>query len=269
MSKIDLETRKKTKAHVTKDDIKNGLIKLGLRQGDNVGVHSSLSSFGYVEGGADAAVDALLETVGEEGTLVLPTYSNNTEQLEKTQEEIDMGITWKFRVLPYDPKKDGCWTGKIPDTFWRRKGAVRNSHPTHSLTVMGAKAEEFFYKSGEYSDNEWKKLMNMNGYILLLGVTLSCCSSMHLAEEHVKLPQHIIDRTTPPHDLAEKYRKEKIGFGYGPYPDFGKMEEICIKHGIMKREQIGEATVKLLRLKELIDLYAEYLRKDPDLFYHD
>ena len=38
---------------------------------------------------------------------------------------------------------------------------------------------------------------------------------------------------------------------------------------IMKNVKIGEATVKLLRLRELVALYAEYLRKDPDLFYRD
>jgi len=255
MTKID------SKTHVTKEDIKIGLDKLGLKRGDNVGVHSSLSSFGYVEGGADAVIDAILETVGKEGTVVVPTYSNNIENLEKTQEEIDMGITWKFRVLPYDPKKDSCWTGRIPDTLWRREGAFRSSNPTHSLTAIGVKANQL--------SQGWDKLMEANGYILILGVTLSCCSSMHLAERYVQIPQHIIEKTTPPSELAERYRKENIGFGFGSYPDFGKMEEPCREHGIMKMVKIGEATVKLLRLKELIDLYAEYLRKDPDLFYHN
>jgi aminoglycoside 3-N-acetyltransferase len=46
---------------VTKEDIKKGLIKLGLKKGDIIGVHSSLSQFGYVIGGADAVIDALLE----------------------------------------------------------------------------------------------------------------------------------------------------------------------------------------------------------------
>ncbi len=259
MEKVDIETRSK-KVHVTKEDIKDGLKKLGLKRGDNVGVHSSLSSFGYVEGGADAVIDALLETVGEEGTVVMPTYSDNVQTLEKTQEEIDMGVTWKYRVLPYDPQRDGCWTGRIPDTFWRRDGAVRNSNRTHSLTALGARAQEL--------SRNWKKLMEADGHILLIGVTLGCCSSMHLAEEYVQLPRHILDKITPPPELKDKYEKENIGFGFGPYPDFGRMEQICMKHGIIRSVKIGEATVKLLRLRELIDLYAEYLRKNPDLFYH-
>ena len=59
--------------------------KLGLKKGDIAGVHSSLSSFGYVEGGADAVIDALLKVVGEEGTVVMPTYSDNREEVERTQ----------------------------------------------------------------------------------------------------------------------------------------------------------------------------------------
>lgn len=256
---MDIDARKKTMPHVTKEDIKNGLRELGLKEGDSIGVHSSLSSFGYVEGGADSVIDALLEVVGKSGTVVMPTYSNNIEHLEKTQEEKNMGITWKYRVLPFDPKKDSCWIGKIPDTFWRRVSAIRNSNPTHSLTAIGAKSEKL--------SQNWKALLEADGYILILGVTLNCCSSLHLAEEGITLPKHILDKINPPPELKKKYEYENIGFGYGPYPAFGKMEEISIKHGIMKSVKIGEATVKLLRLRELINLYAEYLRKNPDIFY--
>ena len=258
---MDIETRKKSKAHVTKDDIVAGLRRLGLKWGDNAGVHSSLSSFGYVEGGADTVVDALLETVGAEGNIVAPTYSNNNEDIERTPEEIELGVTWKYRVLPYDPKRDSCWTGAIPDTFWRRAEAFRGSNPTHSLAAIGPRAKELC--------QGWNKLLDIDGYILLLGVTLGCCSSMHLAEENVQLPQRILDRMTPPPELLEEYEKGHIEFGFGPYPDFELMEEPCKKYGIMKIAKIGEATVKLLRLRELIDLYANHLRKDPDVFYRE
>ena len=104
VSKIDLETRKREKVRVTKEDIKKGLAELGLKRGDVVGVHSSLSSFGYVEGGADTVIDALLETVGEEGAVVMPTYSTNREDVQRTPEEVKLGVTWKARILPYNPK---------------------------------------------------------------------------------------------------------------------------------------------------------------------
>jgi len=256
---MNLEERKKLKVHVSKNDIEAGLRKLGLKKGDLVGVHSSLSSFGYVEGGADAVINALLEVVGEEGTIVMPTHSTNIVVAQRTTEEIAMGVAWLYKILPYNPKETPCSTGTIPETFRKRKTALRGTHPTHSLAAIGPKAEELV--------EGWHKMLELDGYILLMGVGLSVCTAMHLAEKHVQFPKHILDKITPPKELLEKYPEEEWEWDFGPYPDFSKMEEPCLKQGIMKTVKVGEAILKLVRLRELIDLYIEYLRKNPDLFY--
>ena len=51
------------------------LAALGVRPGSTLVVHSSLSSIGYVTGGAHAVVLALVEALGPDGTLVVPTHS--------------------------------------------------------------------------------------------------------------------------------------------------------------------------------------------------
>lgn len=252
---------------VAKEDIKAGLRKLGLKKGDIVGVHSSLSSFGVVEGGADAVIDALLEVVGEEGTIVMPAYSTNRIDVERTPEEVAIGVMWKFKILPYNPKEIPCWTGAIPETFRKRKNIFRSLHPTHSIAAIGRHAKEIVEVEDSSALKGWKKLLELKGYILLIGVGLDRCSSMHLAEERVQLPRHIIEKITPPNWLVEKYPEEEWDVGYGPYPDFSKMEESCLKNKIMKRVKVGEATLKLVKLRDLIDLYAEYLKRYPDFFY--
>ena len=65
------------KVVVTKEDIKKGLNAVGLKEGDVVFVHSSLSAFGYVIGGADTIIDALLETVGNSGTCASSAISGH------------------------------------------------------------------------------------------------------------------------------------------------------------------------------------------------
>ena len=65
------------RAIVRRDDIVRGLRALGLAPGDVVLVHSSLGSLGHVEGGADAVIDALLDTVGTEGTVLVPTLTGS------------------------------------------------------------------------------------------------------------------------------------------------------------------------------------------------
>jgi len=256
---MNLEERKRVKVHVSKDDIKAGLRKLGLKKGDSVGVHSSLSSFGYVEDGADTVIDALLEVVGEEGNIVMPTHSANLLEVQRTPEEIAMGVAWLYKILPYNPEETSCTTGTIPETFRRRKDAVRGSHPSHSIAAIGPKAQELV--------EGWHKLLELNGYILLIGVGLNVCTAMHLAEKRVQFPEHILKKITPPKEFVEKYPETEWEWDIGPYPDFAKMEEPCLQKGIMKTVKVGEGTLKLVRLRELIDLYTEYLTKNPDLFY--
>ena len=71
------------KTVVTKTDIVRGLRDVGIREGDIVGVHSSLSKFGYVEGGADAVIDALLEAVGSSGSVVFSDLLQGTSSTLK------------------------------------------------------------------------------------------------------------------------------------------------------------------------------------------
>jgi aminoglycoside N3'-acetyltransferase len=60
---------------VTQAMIESGLQQLGLRRGDAVEVHSSLSHFGEVAGGASTVIAALINTVGEDGALVMSSLN--------------------------------------------------------------------------------------------------------------------------------------------------------------------------------------------------
>jgi len=256
---VRLKERSQSRTHVSKEDIKAGLRKLGLKQGDLLGVHSSLSSFGYVEGGAEAVIDALFEVVGERGAIVMPTHSANLLEVQRTPEEIAMGVAWLYKILPYNPTETPCTTGLIPETFRKRKLVIRGSHPTHSIAALGFRANELA--------EGWHRLLEFDGYILLIGVGLNVCTAMHLAEKRVRFPEHILRRITPPKEFVEKYPEGEWEWDFGPYPDFARLEKPCLERGIMKTTKVGEATLRLVRLRELIDLYVEYLERNPDLFY--
>jgi aminoglycoside 3-N-acetyltransferase len=254
-----MDLREKIKVCVRKEDLKAGLMVLGLTKGDTVGVHSSLSSFGHVEGGADTVIDALLETVGESGNVVMSTHSANLSEDKRTPEMIALSVSWLYKIMPYNPDKTPVRTGVIPETFRKRKGVVRGLHPSNSIAASGPKAEIL--------SEGWHRLLELDGFILLIGVGLDVCSAMHLAEKYVEFPDRILKKITPPKWFVEKYPEEEWEWDFGPYPDFAKLTQPCIERGIMKTTRVGEATLKLVKLRELIDLYVEYLKKNPDLFY--
>jgi aminoglycoside N3'-acetyltransferase len=90
---------------------------------------------------------------------------------------------------------------------------------------------------------------------------------MHLAEKRARFRDHILRKITAPKWFVEKYPEGECEWDFGPYPDFARLTKPCLERGIMKTLKVGDATLKLVKLRELIDLYAEYLEKDPDLFY--
>ena len=57
---------------ITKQELKNSLTELGIEKGMILEVHSSLSSFGKLEGGADTVIETLKELVTEEGSIFIP-----------------------------------------------------------------------------------------------------------------------------------------------------------------------------------------------------
>lgn len=60
---------------ILKEEIVQKLREVGLEKGDAVMVHTSLKRMGYVCGGAQTVIEALMEVVGEDGTIMMPTHS--------------------------------------------------------------------------------------------------------------------------------------------------------------------------------------------------
>lgn len=150
---------------------------LGVCPGDVLIVHSSLSSMGFVEGGAETVIAALRHVLGEEGTLLFPALSFRTSCVDST---------FSYHETP------AC-IGKIAETFRTMPGVVRSFHPTHSVCAVGKYAEELTCDHelddtplGEHSP--YRKLPAYGGKILMLGCSARSNTFMHGMEEAADVP---------------------------------------------------------------------------------
>ncbi len=247
-------------ANITSSDIANGLKAGGLRSGSQVLVHSSLSSFGHIEGGADAVIDALLEVVGNTGTILVPTLTGS-ERLSPKNPPI------------FDPVNSACWTGNIPETFRKRPNAIRSLHPTHSAAAIGADASELtqdhWYSvtpCDEYSPYG-KLAQRATGFVLLIGVDYESSTLFHHVEERVGAHYHMQPEFAKAKIIVngETIERHYMLHLYGPTRNFNVMEDIFIERGIQKMFKIGDSTLRLIKAAEMVNLTVRCLTANPNI----
>lgn len=148
---------------ITRMDIVRGLRDVGLHPGAVMLMHSSLSSMGHVEGGADAVIDALLEVVGLDGLASVPTHTWNTVRARQP--------VFHVRLSPSIVRH-------ITEVFRHRPDAVRSRHPAHSVAAIGRRSTE--YVQGHElcqtpcgRESPYGRLCAWGGHLLFLGVQLS------------------------------------------------------------------------------------------------
>lgn len=242
---------------VTQNDIESGLQQLGLRRGDAVEVHSSLSSFGHVEGGASTVIDSLINVVGEEGAIAMSAYPLSPG-IPLTPEEEARGMTWKVRKLdPGSTEKTGL--GAVVDKFRQRPDVLFGSG-IHRVCAW--RRDAHLHTQG------YTYLLEIDGWALLLGETIHSCSSMHVAER-VGLPEEVQRIHRVPDDIIADYPEEEWSTGFGTTPNDAWMTvwEEAVRRDLIRYQTIGQAECKLFKANALVTIFEDHLRSDPYSLY--
>ena len=155
-----------------------GLRGLGLDEGDLVFVSSDLMKVGYFNKDRETTmrdwVEMLLDVVGSDGTIVVPSYSPaHIRFIERSD-----------FVFTKDSESE---SGSLARAFLSSEGVVRGSHPTGSCIAIGPLARDI---AGEHSveDPAYKpygKIIDHGGKNLMLGTvdTKNCPMSFHYAQQ--------------------------------------------------------------------------------------
>ena len=220
---------------MTQQDIESGLRKLGLKEGDTVLLHSSLSSIGYVEGGADVVIDAFLAVVGPSGALVVPMFGK---------------------------------LGVVTETVRARQEAVCSIHPRASVAAIGGRAEEICRghwkaETAHGKDTPYSRIADLGGYVCLLGVDQDRNTSLHTAEELLRLP-YLRQTQEFTFDTPEGEVTKSWALFPGPHRDFIGLDRMLREQGVVRTGRIGKAVVRLMPAREMIDSLVAFGRRHPD-----
>lgn len=190
---------------VTRDTIATELREQGVRAGETLLVHSSLSSLGWVCGGAVAVVQGLLDALGRKGTLVVPTQTGDLSDPAvwgNPPVPEEWWETIRATMPAYDPLvTPSRGVGVIPETVRTWPGALRSAHPQTSFAAVGPRAAEVIgghapdCRLGERSP--LARLETLGARVLLLGAGYDACTSFHLAEYRIPSPLVKVGRPGP------------------------------------------------------------------------
>ncbi|HVF51365.1 MAG TPA: AAC(3) family N-acetyltransferase [Pyrinomonadaceae bacterium] len=247
--------------NVTQHDLRDALRRLGLA-GRVVCLHSSLRSFGRVEGGAASVVGAFLE---EDCTLLVPTFSSGFEVAPPPGMRLERN-GWNYDARPAPEADSGrIYTpaahdidrsmGAIPAEVIARKGRVRGNHPFDSFAALGARAAELV--SGQKPSDVYAPLVALaraGGFVLLAGVGLERMTLLHLAE---RVAGRTLFRRWARGAHGETIYAEAGGCSEG----FGNLETVL--RPIMRTTTVGESFWRLFPASETIKLAADAIRAEP------
>ena len=224
---------------------------LGVAAGSVLLVHTSFREVGPVAGGPKGLIAALRAAVGDGGTLVMPSMTDDDDH-------------------PFDARATPCPSmGVVADSFWRLPGVSRSDHYA-SFAAVGPLATAITaphpLAPPHGLDSPVGRVGVLGGFVLLLGVGHEANTTLHLAETLAGVP----------------YRARKhctvVRAGVPVRVDYDETDHCCARfaevdpwlreRGLQRDGTVGRGSARLVRSVDLVRVAVERLQQDRFAFLH-
>ena len=236
--------------HYTRERLIRDFTDLGINKRDTLFIHSSFKSLGPVEGGAGTVISALEAVIGQDGLLLMPTFS-----LLPSREE---------RVASWDVATTPSTVGWLTEFFRQMPGTYRSDHYSHAVAARGKDAAAFVsdhlrregYQS-PWDHHPWGKTYGThspmfraykaNAKLLMIGVDYQTSTYIHLVEV-IHWNKRLADDT-------------EAGFiGLNRL----KLGEFWEGLGQLKRGPVGDSDCRLFHIKTYVDTLLAEVECNPE-----
>lgn len=215
---------------VRRSELSAGVRRLGVAEGGVLFVHASLSSLGWVVGGAETLVRATLDCVGPEGT-VAAVASWNDIPLRMDEWPPAWRRAYLEEMPGFDPEHSEAnpGYGRFPERLRTWPGARRSAHPDQRVVAVGARAA--WLTTGHSLDDSFgdhtpfSRLVEAGGQVLMLGAPLRSLTLVHHAEALADVP-------------GRRRRSYELPVAAGGSVTWRTLHDIDVEHGPFPYEDV-------------------------------
>ncbi|NTX01626.1 AAC(3) family N-acetyltransferase [Myxococcus sp. CA040A] len=234
---------------VSQREMVEQLRSLGVHTGGVLLVHTSFKAVRPVEGGPLGLIGALRAALGRDGTLVMPTMTDGETVFDPASTPTtDMGIT--------------------AELFWRQPGVSRSTHPGGSFAAEGPDAAVICrpqpLSPPHGPDSPVGRVHDLDGQVLLLGVTQGENTTLHLAESLAKVPYSVSHPCVVEVDGVA--RTVMIAETDHCCRNFRLADDWLRARGLQREGNVGNADARLFDARSLVDLAMAHLSSAPLTF---
>jgi len=245
---------------ITRANLVDSLNSAGLAVGDQAMVHCSMSSLGWLTGGASTVVDTLTAAVGVSGRLMMPTFTYQCD-LGPIEPSLPPPSSRRYQQDLSCSKEMGA----VAELFRRRPDTHRIDHPGLSFTVWGEGAENLaasHRRFDSFSPSSPVGSLYNDGKIVMIGTDFETITMLHLAEYLAAVPyqdyQHYYGVASEQKPVV-RLRTTGASAAFTKFTGLLTSGMLC-SHTVA----IGDSHITVIRAKELVDFATEMLRYLPD-----
>lgn len=257
-----------TESPRTTESLRKDLQLLGVKPGMTLMVHSSLKSIGWVCGDSQAVIDALMDVVTNDGTLILPAHS---AALSDPADWINPPVPedwWEMirNTMPaFDPIKTPTrGIGVIAERFRSYPEVLRSNHPTMSFSAWGKKAA--YITSGHTLDDglgeksPLGKAFELDADVLFLGTDFDTHTSFHLSEHRASV-RKAVSKGAPIEENGKRVWKNYLEIDYDD-EQFGEIGKAFEAEFPVHAGKVGSASCKLFKMRPSVEFGVKWMTEN-------
>ncbi len=245
--------------HYSRKDLVAALQDIGLKKGDTVFSHSNVGFLGLPDTGRNAQhvfnaiVDAFLEVLGDQGTLIVPTFTYSFSQ---------------NKIFDLDNTPSDC--GMFTEMLRQSKNAYRSEDPNISVAAIGAKAKEMTANAPENSygcDSFFDRFYKTKGVICNINFDAGS-TFVHYVERVLQVPYRFDKSFTGIFQKNNRQEKRKSTIWVrqladGTSASFEPFSKLALERDLYKMAKVGRGFVGAISAEQTFNLIKETLPTRP------